>query len=200
MSDVAVEEQVDETNAEHDQIAKDQDQVAATIRDFCRALTEIERCIRMVSGELDDSGMLRDSASARFFALFSQVRDEVKKIDEAIGAEIDTESMSSGRKHKIGRLQKMVQDYFERIGARNASAEGKLVQLTRRLWATATNIPALKGHEVTREFVKETVNGRTLTSWINELDKNEQGMPALPDELTNAIRVGEKFSVSARKA
>lgn len=183
-----------------DPIAKEQDLLASHARIIIADIVQLCEDVRDISKDLSTPGILRDSAPVRFFSLFSQLRDAVKKIDAAIGAEIDTKSMSDDRKHDVGRLQGAVQRYLERIGAKSAPAEGKLVTFTRKVWATATNIAALKAHEVTSVYVKETVNGQTLTSWVNELDKDNQGMPALPDELKDAIKVTEKFSVSARKA
>lgn len=183
-----------------DLVAEEQDKTARWIKGLCIHLEKTREDIQLISEQLGLPHLLRDSACVRFFALFSQLRDAVKQIDVAIGAEIDTTAMSEGRKHDVGRLQGAVQRYLERIGAKSAPAEGKLVTFTRKLWASATDIAALKKHAVTQVFVKETVNGQTLTSWVNELDKDNQGMPALPDELKDAIQVTEKFSVSARKA
>lgn len=183
-----------------DPIAEEQDEMATRLKNLREILTETCDHIRLASADLNMHGFLRDSAPVRFFSLFSQLRDELKKVDAAIGAEIDTESMAKDRKHDVGRLQGMVQQYLERMGAKSAPAEGKLVTFTRKLWASATNIVALKANKVTSVFVKETVSTQTLTSFVNELDKDDQGMPKLPDDVKDAIKLTEKFVVSARKA
>lgn len=183
-----------------DPVPKEQEIFVRLLKHLGQGLEDTLSEIQDISKNLNTPGLLRDSAPVRFFSLFSQLRDAVKKIDAAIGAEIDTFSMAEGRKHDVGRLQGAVQRYLERIGAKSAPAEGKLVTFTRKVWATATNIAALKANAVTKVFVKERVNPQTLTSWVNELDKDNQGMPALPDELKDAIKVTEKFSVSAKKA
>lgn len=207
MNDVVTEEKTNYQRSDHipatqaeDPITEDQDCIAQLIRNIGKDLEDVLSNVEGASQDLSQPSLLRDSACVRFFSLFSQLRDQVKKIDEAIGAEIDTASMSDGRKHEIGRLQGMVQRYLERIGAKSAPAEGKRVTLARKLWARATNIAALKKHAVTNVFVKEQVSPQTLSAWVKELEKDEQGMPKLPDELKDAIDVGDRFSVSARKA
>lgn len=181
-----------------DPITSEQDTMALSIRSMSNRLEKMHEDILYASERLSQPSMLRDSACVRFFALYSLLRGVIKQIDEAIGSEIDTTSMSDGRKHDIGRLQGMVQRYLERIGENKANAEGKLVMLKRRLWARATNIPELKKHAITKEYVKETVSVQTLSSWVRELEEDEQGMPKLPDAIKDAIEVTEKFGVSAR--
>jgi hypothetical protein len=188
------------TTEDRDPITEEQERRVYVLKNLYERLEDVRHGILTVSTNLSEPGMLRDSACVRFFALFSHLRDVVKKLDAAIGAEIDTESMASGREHKVGRLQVRVQQYLERMGAKNAQGEGKLVTWTRKIWASATDIAALKQHSTTKEFVKETVNGQTLTSWVNELDKDEQGMPKLPDEIKDAIKVSDRYSISAKKA
>lgn len=186
--------------ATEDPITREQDRLVQLIKGAGEYLGAAFAEIQDVSERLSQPHLLRDSAPVRFFSLFSQLRDAVKQVDAAIGAEIDTESMAEGREHDVGRLQGMVQRYFERIRAKSAPAEGKLVTFTRKLWAAATDVAALKKNKVTNVFVKEAVNGQTLTSWVNELDKDKQDMPMLPDDIKSAIKLTEKFFVSARKA
>lgn len=197
-----VDEMVAAASEAEDPITKEQDRLAYLMELTRDHIAQVLFEIQDVSDSLGAPGMLRDSASVRFFSLFSQFRDQIKQIDAEIGAEIDTESMAKdrGSEHKIGRLQGMVQRYLERISERKANAEGKLVMLKRQLWASATDIAVLKKHAVTKEYVKETVSTQNLSGWVRELDKDEQGMPNLPDELKGAIKVTEKFSVSARKS
>ena len=190
----------DATPEVEDPITEQQEDIAKLTKLIGVVLDRILLNIQEVSQNLAAPGLLRDSASVRFFSLFSQLRDQVKQIDAAIGEEIDTESVAKDRKHDVGRLQGMVQRHLERIGAKNAQAEGKLVMWTRKLWASATDIAALKKCELTSPFVKEKVNPQTLTAWVKELDKDELGMPLLPDELKDAIKVSDTFTISARKS
>lgn len=186
--------------ATEDPVTKDQDRRVEMMKAIGKCLEDVLFDVQLASEKLAAPGMLRDSACVRFFSLFSQLRDQVKQIDAAIGAEIDTESMAKDRKHDVGRLQDMVQKYLERMEAKSASAEGKLVTLTRKMWASAVDIAALKKHKVTSVFVKETVNTNTLTAWVKELGMDDQGQPKIPKKLKDAIKVTDKYGVSARKA
>lgn len=89
---------------------------------------------------------------------------------------------------------------MEEIGLGPFTIDGLTVYLRHQIWASATDVPALAGYADTAEFVKPTVNGNTMSAWVRELPRTDEGLPILPDEIKDAVKVTEKSTVENRKA
>lgn len=90
--------------------------------------------------------------------------------------------------------------HMEETGMQSTKIDGITVYLHRQLWASALDIQAILENRDSAFLVKETVNGNSLSSWVRELDKDDEGQPVLPEDLKEAIKVSEKFAVRTRKA
>lgn len=76
----------------------------------------------------------------------------------------------------------------------------KTVFIRNEVWASALDVDTLRNHPDTAGLVKETVNGQTLSAWVRELDRDDDGQPILPDELREAIKVSTPIRIGTRKA
>ena len=59
---------------------------------------------------------------------------------------------------------------------------------------------ALRNYEPTSTLVKNTINARSLSSVVRELDTDDEGGPILPDEIKDAVTIDVRRSVRARLA
>lgn len=170
--------------------------VAGCFKDVEDQCGEVLGALSSAINSLGDPGILHDSQVVRFFALLDVIRKAVKQIDDTIGLQIDGET--KGR--PAGRLQEKVEEYFTKIGERKAYAAGRCVSMSHVIRASATDIELLKQTTVTAALVKETINSTTLTTWVNELDKDTEGLPILPDTVKAGIKITERFPIKTTKA
>lgn len=179
-----------------DKLTEQQNQVASCftgVEEMCgHTLAGLEEAIAL----LDNPGILFDSQVVRFFALLDVIRKAVKKLDDTVGRQIDGETQD----RSAGRLQALVAAYFEKIGESKAYAAGRCVHMKHVIRASATDIARLKRSSETRILVKDTVNSNSLTSWVNELDKDPEGLPILPNDVKDGIKIIERFPISTTKA
>ena len=159
------------------------------------AIAELQCRLTDARSLLNLPGVLDGSTAVQCFALFSGLRDALKQFDGLIGAEIDTPS--SGR--DAGRLHDIVLRHFEQTSTSQVKCEGRTVHLQNQLWASCLDVDALKRHPDTAEFVREKVNGQTLSAYVRELEKGDDGEVVLPEGLQDAIRVSETIQVRTRK-
>jgi len=86
---------------------------------------------------------------------------------------------------------------------------GPTVTPTSKFWGSAPDIDedtkdtaryyaAMRSHPTTAALVSATINANTLSSFLNELPKDDEGMPILPTHLQGAVKVTAKPSFSVR--
>lgn len=88
-----------------------------------------------------------------------------------------------------------------RVEVPRGSGKHRTVHLRRDLRASPTDIGALARYADTAEFVKLAVNAQTLSAFVREITElNKDGLPILPEQIKDAVKVSEIYSVRSRKA
>jgi len=102
-------------------------------------------------------------------------------------------------KSRRDELQEELLEWFtEADGPDKISIEGRTLFPRREVWVSVNGIKgieALKKHGF-GDMVKETVSTQTLSSWYRELEKEQS---IIPEWLSEAVNVAEKYKMSARK-
>lgn len=111
----------------------------------------------------------------------------------------ETETKLNTFKDQLAEIEPRLIDALVETGIKQIGKRGMTLSIRRQLWASATDIEACKICEDTKLLVKETINTQTLSSYVRELETDDDNMPILPAILKDAIRVTEKFSIQARK-
>lgn len=102
-------------------------------------------------------------------------------------------------KDELSSLEAPLLRHFENAGMQRTTVNGTTVYIMRAVRSSAKDIEALRDYEATAFMVKETVHAGTLSSWVNEQPNDDQGMPTIPPELKDAIKVNEMFSLRTLK-
>jgi hypothetical protein len=165
------------------------------LRRASEELNQLQYDLNNVRSLLDLPGVLDGAVAVQALALFSSLRDNLKQVNEIIGTEINTPS--SGRDG--GRLHDIVLRHFEETGTSQVKCEGRTVHLQSQLWASCLDLEPLKKHPDTKAFIREGVNAQTLSAYIRELPRDDEGDVQLPEGLENAIKVSETTQVQTRK-
>jgi len=93
-----------------------------------------------------------------------------------------------------------------KIGVLVGQGRSMTVSLRRELWASRPHgvepqplCDALKAAGLS-DLVRESYQSNTLSSWMRELERDENDMPILPPELEGVLVPVEKFSVRALRS
>jgi len=120
-------------------------------------------------------------------------------------ADIDTErarlkaALETLDKERRVLEDKLLED-AEANGIQRMTVNGRTVYVRSELWAAAAvdrddAVAALKAAGL-GSLVNETYNAQTLSAWVrNELPQTPDGMPILPDDLVEHIKVASKTSI-----
>lgn len=116
-------------------------------------------------------------------------------------AELDSQLRSA--KDEADRLQESLLEEYAQEGIPSITIDGMTVYMHRSIWASPAEgisndrfVGTLKSVGLDH-FVKETYSSQTLSAYVRELMKEEE---SLPEELEEAIRVTEKYSLRTRRA
>ena len=112
----------------------------------------------------------------------------------------DLDAQTKQVKSEMSKLHDAVLTHMQETDTQRVTSSGITVHINRRVFASAVDIEALQSHELTAPLVKSTCNSQTLSSWVNELEKDDQMMPVIPDELKDAIKISETFKLGTRVA
>lgn len=113
------------------------------------------------------------------------------------------EAAAAAVKEEADLLEQTLLEDFATDSVQNMSIDGTTVYLSRQLWARVQDgvdkqqvIDGLRetglGH-----FVTESFNTLTLSSWVRDLEREDE---ELPDELKDLITTTEKFALKTRRA
>ncbi len=117
------------------------------------------------------------------------------------------EQQLSDTKARLAKLEPEIVEQFQAEGVQRMNCDGYIIYLNRKLFAGATDgdkeamYEALKlmDNETWNFLVKDNVNSNQLSARIRECELNKEGIPILPPELVNVIKVSEVFRIGARK-
>ncbi len=138
--------------------------------------------------------------------------DRLQPFEEFAALDLKRKEMEAAVKQVEEELatleEKLLRIIEETPNLKSVNFRGCCVYLHQQLWASATDIDAVKKNAETSELVKETVNAQTLSSWVRELaeEAKKQGKTlaepedCLPDDLKGAIKVSQVFHVRTRGA
>jgi hypothetical protein len=127
--------------------------------------------------------------------------DNVKRLVELEWRREKLEDEIKILKQEIDGIKERVCEHFTQTGTQNISIDGRTVYLRRELWASALNVDALAAYPGTAPLVKPTVHGGALSSWVREIEQlGEDGLPILPPEIKDAVKVSETFRINTRKS
>ena len=92
-------------------------------------------------------------------------------------------------------------ELFRREGVGETRVDGTLVKIQRSIYVGAAGeecalAEALKAAGL-GEFVSEAVDTRNLAGWVKEQPEGPDGMPIVPEELRDKLKVAEMFKVVA---
>ena len=111
-------------------------------------------------------------------------------------------------KARLDELEPQIAESFQKEGVQSTNVDGYTVYLNRQLWAGAANgdkeamFAALKTYpdESWSFLVRDNVNTQQLSARVRECELDVNGMPILPNELKQVIKVSEVFRIGARKS
>lgn len=137
-----------------------------------------------------DTDLARESDVA-VVRSYQAARDEVDRLNQQLGEATKA----------LAKAEQRVLDLYTNEGIQSVRVDGRLVSLTRTLWASpkAGSEDALvgaliaDGHE---ELVRTRVMSQTLSAWVRERDREEE---VIPDAILQHLNVAEKFGLSMRK-
>lgn len=122
------------------------------------------------------------------------------------------EQQLSDTKARLAKLEPEIVEQFQQAGVQRINCNGYTIYLNRHIWASATEdengnkdkesmYDALKtiDDETWSFLVGDSVNSNSLSARVRECELDDQGMPILPAELVNVIKVSEVFKIGARK-
>ena len=119
----------------------------------------------------------------------------------------DLETKLADVKTRMKDLEPALTDSFTGEGLQSVNCNGYTVYLHRQLWAGhAGDKDALMAElkAMTDEswsfLVKDNINSNSFSARVRELERNEDDMPILPDNLKSLIKVSEVFKIGMRKS
>lgn len=102
-------------------------------------------------------------------------------------------------KDAMDALEETLKDAFARDGIQNMNVDGKVVYLSRTVFASLQGTPgdAIVALRIAGlgDLVKTSVNSQTLSSWARELASQEQ---PIPETVAPYIKLSEVFRVGVR--
>lgn len=99
---------------------------------------------------------------------------------------------------QMASLEEPVLSHMQDTGTQRLTCDGLTVHINRRVFASCVDMEALQAYPESAALVAPACNAMRLTSWVNELDKDDQLMPILPDEIKDAIKVSETYKLGTR--
>lgn len=89
---------------------------------------------------------------------------------------------------------------------KSSRVNGFTVYLKHDVWASVANggLAALKDHDELQDYVKESVNGQSLSAWVRDQMRNQGVEDAadldLPPEIKQALKISDTYKIQAQKA
>lgn len=117
--------------------------------------------------------------------------------------EAELKAQMESIKDEADGLQHELMEQFGQDGVSSINVDGVTVYLHRQLWAGAADgVPKDTVVEVLKSvglghFVTESFNVQTLSSYVRDLEREEE---PLPDELADVINVREVYGIRTRRA
>lgn len=111
-------------------------------------------------------------------------------------------------KGKAGKLEEVLKGMMEEGCIKSLKLDmGLTVYLHRQIWGGVAEgqdksalIEQLKAANETNFLITEGYNANKLAAWVRELNRDEEGMPIIPDVLKGLLVSTEKVSVRARNS
>ncbi len=108
-------------------------------------------------------------------------------------------------KSELDGLKDQVMEYFADAGIQSTKLEsGRSVYIHRQLWAAKVD-EDMSGAEIVSALQSSglgdlgTANWASLSAWCREQDRDDDGMPILPDAIKGVIKVTERIEPRSRK-
>lgn len=115
---------------------------------------------------------------------------------------------------RIKELDGIILDYYQQMGLQRMTINGVTIYLSEEIWAGGAKIVGETGEEYTDrqltcralidagypDFVKPDFNVMTLSAWVRELDRDNNGNPILPVELVGKMGVTRSWKLKGRMA
>ncbi len=115
----------------------------------------------------------------------------------------EREAESAAVKEEADAIEQVLLEEFAVDGVQNMNVDGTTVYLQRMLWAQVDNAYD-SGQVIERlrdagldHFVREGYSTQTLSSWLRDLEREEE---PLPQALDGVIRPYERFSLRTRRS
>lgn len=102
-------------------------------------------------------------------------------------------------KEERRQIEETLLEELAEAGVDQIKADGRTLYTRSEIWASAQDIGALRAYPDTAPLIKETVNGQTLSAWVRELERTDEGDPVVPQELQDAIKVSKVYKIATRK-
>lgn len=147
-----------------------------------------------------------DAGDRRFKDLgveFAQLAREKRKINIRL-KEIDS---------RTDLISESLMEAYQQMGMQRMTVDGVTIYIEETFWAGGAKIVSEETGEeyIDRQltaralvdagyadFVRPDFNVNTLSGWLRELDRDERGMPILPDSLVGKINVTHLFKLKTR--
>ena len=135
-------------------------------------------------------------------------KTKIKPYVELIKKKARLEEQLRDVKARLDVLEPQIAESFQKEGIQSTNVDGYTVYLNRQLWAGAADgdkeamFTALKTYpdDSWAFLVRDNVNTQQLSARVRECELDADGMPILPEQLKQVIKVSEVFRIGARKS
>jgi len=110
-------------------------------------------------------------------------------------------------KARLDELEPKIVESFQEEGIQSTKLDGYTIYLNRQLWAghagdkqAMCDLLKSMDDNTWNFLVEDNVNVQRLSARVRECEKDDNGMPILPEQLKEVIKVSEVFKIGARKA
>ncbi|MBN2377033.1 MAG: hypothetical protein JXD22_11570 [Sedimentisphaerales bacterium] len=121
---------------------------------------------------------------------------ELAKAKEKANADLDA------IKTEMAELEPELLEVFIENETTQIKIADRTIYVDSRIFASAIDQKELCAYMTEEGFgdmVKEAINGNTLSSYVREFERDEEGVPVLPDGLKGLVKVSLKDSLKVRK-
>ncbi|KKN45153.1 hypothetical protein LCGC14_0686060 [marine sediment metagenome] len=134
-------------------------------------------------------------------------KTKLKPYVELVKKKALLEQQLAETKARLAKLEPEIVEQFQENGVQRMSCDGYTIHLIRKIWAAAVNgdkkamytaLSALDD-ETWSFLVEDNVNANRLAARVRECEDDDDGMPILPAELVDVIKVSEVFKIGAQK-
>ena len=129
----------------------------------------------------------------------ARVREYVRLRRQQRERETETEAI----KEQADQIEAQLLEEFAVDGVQSMSVDGMTVYLSRQLWASIPDgvekeqvIDGLKSAGL-EHFVRENYNTQTLSSWMRDLEREDE---SLPEPLQGLLTGSERYNLRVRRS